>query len=134
MASLLVHFPSYNSTGMNDIKAKWIKDISEITNASFIGVQEHFKTVNLENSFDNWFPEHKQHIKSGHREIGQSSGRAKGGLLQLIKKTLDIKVRAIKCENFRIQAQLLFFSNITYYGLIHIFLQTTKTIDLTVQN
>ena len=98
---------------MNDIKAKWIKDISKTTNSSFIGVQEHFKTVNLENSFDNWFSEYKQSITPGHRAIGQDSGRAKGGLLQLIQKNLDIKVRVIKCKHFRVQAQLLVFPNIT---------------------
>ena len=59
MTSPNMNFISYNSTGMNDMKAKWISDLLVTTGASFLGVQEHFKTINLEKSFDNWFPEYK---------------------------------------------------------------------------
>ena len=113
MISPYVNFISYNSTGMNDFKAKWINDLIVTTKASFIGVQEHFKTTNLTTSFDNWFPEHKHFAKPGHRELGQDKGRAKGGLLQLINKSMDIKVKPVKCENFRVQAQLLYFTKMT---------------------
>ena len=128
MASPYVNFLSYNSTGMNEIKAKWIKDLVNVTNASFIGVQEHFKTVNLENSFDNLFPEHNHHIEPGVREAGQDNGRAKGGLLQLIQKSLDIKVTKIRCEHFRIQAQLLSFPNITLLWINAYFPTDNQTI------
>ena len=108
---------------MNDIKAKWIRDLYLTTDASFIGVQEHFKTVNLEKSFDNWFPEHKHSVEPGHRESEQDNSRAKGGLLQLIKKAFDIKVKVMKCEHFRIQAQLIYFQNITL-SWINVYLPT----------
>ena len=113
MTSPNMNFISYNSTGMNDMKAKWISDLLVTTGASFLGVQEHFKTINLEKSFDNWFPEYKHCSKPGHREPGQDSGRAKGGLLQLIHKNVQIKVEPVKCENFRVQAQLLHFTSMT---------------------
>ena len=61
------------------------------TGASFVGIQEHFKTVNIDKSFSQWFPEHTCHVKPGHRESGQEGGRAKGGLAQLIKKSHDIQ-------------------------------------------
>ena len=49
----------------------------------------------------------------GHRDSGQDRGRPKGGLAQLINRTLDIKVTTINCDNFRLQAQLIVFPNIT---------------------
>ena len=51
MVNPYANFLSYNSTGINDVKAKWIRDLYMTTDASFVGVQEHFKTVNIDKSF-----------------------------------------------------------------------------------
>ena len=104
MVNPFVNFLSYNSTGINDMKAKWIRDLYQTTDASFIGIQEHFKTVNIDKSFPQWFPEHRCYVKPGHRETGQDNGRAKGGLAQLAKKTHDIKIKNVRCDNYRLQA------------------------------
>ena len=55
-----VNFLSYNSTGLSEIKIKWIRDLCFSTNASFIGIQEHFrKNKNIDNIFGSGFPERK---------------------------------------------------------------------------
>lgn len=89
------------------MKAKWIQDLYKTTDASFIGIQELFKTVNLNKSFLNWFPEHNCYVEPGNRETRQDNGRAKGGLAQLIKKSHDIQVQNVRSDSYRIQAQLL---------------------------
>ena len=95
---------------MNDAKIKWINDLLLTTNASFIGIQEHFRTCKtLDDLFKKNFPTNKCHTKSGVRVAGQGNGRAKGGLAQLCNKNLNIKVKNIQTENFRIQAQILDF-------------------------
>ena len=34
-----VNFISYNSTGLDTVKTKWVRDLAETTNTSFIGLQ-----------------------------------------------------------------------------------------------
>ena len=36
-------FLSYNSTGLNSVKTKWIRDIVKLTKSDYISIQEHFK-------------------------------------------------------------------------------------------
>ena len=38
-----VNFISYNSTGINSVKTKWIRELCDITDSSYICIQEHFK-------------------------------------------------------------------------------------------
>ena len=110
MTQQYVNFLSYNSTGLNEAKIKWINDLIVTTNASFIGIQEHFrKSKAVDDIFKLNFPTNNCYIKPGYRPAGQEKGRPRGGLGQLLNKKLDVKVNNLQTENFRIQAQLLNF-------------------------
>ena len=104
-----VNFLSYNSTGLDSIKADFIRNLYSITECDFISIQEHFKkTKSLDNFFKCNFPEHTSYVIPGVRELDQDSGRPKGGIAQLRNKKLDIKVDGIETKSFRIQAQILY--------------------------
>jgi exonuclease III len=108
-----VSFISYNSTGINTVKTKWIRDLMKVTNASFIQLQEHFKKNKATDKFFiEQFPEHNSYVIPGYREKTQDQGRPMGGLAQLCKNNLDVKKNRIKCDNFRIQAQVLKFQSV----------------------
>ena len=107
-----VNFLSYNSTGLDSIKAEYIRNLYNLTNCSFISIQEHFKkTKSIDKFFKDNFPEHTSYVIPGFREIGQDTGRPKGGIAQLRKKKIDIKVDRVETKSFRIQAQILHFPN-----------------------
>ena len=120
-----VNFLSYNSTGLDSIKADYIRNLYNVTKCDFISIQEHFKkTKSIDKFFKDNFPENTSYVIPGVREKDQDSGRPKGGIAQLRNKKLDIKVDRIEEEkasefkhrfcNFKIQ---------DFYGLIHTFLQ-----------
>ena len=46
-----VKFLSYNSTGMNKVKSKWIRDLMDTCGVSYCGVQEHFKKIKMVGSY-----------------------------------------------------------------------------------
>ena len=107
MAKNYVNFLSYNSTGLNEAKIKWIQDLIKTTDSSFIGIQEHFrKNKSTEDLFVQNFAGNQCYIVPGHRDEGQTRGRPKGGLAQLVNNRLDVKIKPVKCENFRIQAKV----------------------------
>ena len=113
MADPSVTFLSYNSTGMNTLKSRWLRDLINLTKASFVQVQEHFKSnKNIDQFFVEQFPDHSTFVKPAHREKHQDSGRAKGGIAQLKETSLDIKTNRIKNSSFRIQAQILDFPTV----------------------
>ena len=101
-----VTFMSYNSTGFDSIKAKFISDLSDDYKIDFISIQEHFKFVNCDRLFKP-ISEFNCYVIPGYRRPGQLVGRAKGGLAQLRRKTCDVKVTRIATSSFRIQAQVL---------------------------
>ena len=87
-----VSFLSYNSTGLNTVKTKWIRDLIKMTDASFIQVQEHFKkNRTLDRFFSEEFPEHNSYAIPGHRDTNQDQGRPMGGLAQLCRSSLFIR-------------------------------------------
>ena len=43
MVTPTANFMSYNSTGMNSIKADWIRNLYKLTKCDFVSIQEHFK-------------------------------------------------------------------------------------------
>ena len=113
MASPLVTFLSYNSTGMNTIKAVWIRDLLKVTNSHFVGIQEHFKrTKTVDKFFRDQFDDYNSYVVPAHRDQGQDSGRAKGGLATLSSKQLDVQCKRIMTKTYRIQAQTLHFPNL----------------------
>ena len=101
---------SYNSTGLDLQKVNWINDIMDTCDISFFQLQEHFKaSKTIESSFNRYFPNHICHVKPGHRENLQGSGRAKGGLAQLCSKSFSVKKEKIVTFHWRLQAQILHF-------------------------
>ena len=110
MATPTVNFISYNSTGINSIKTSWIRDLFKVTNADFLGIQEHFKSSkSVDKFFKEQFPDMLSYVIPASRGETQDSGRARGGLTQLSRKSLNMKIERIKTDNFRIQAQILNF-------------------------
>ena len=80
-------FLSYNSTGLNTVKSKWIRDVMKLTKADFISIQEHFKkTKSIDKYFIDEFPNQSSFVVPGYRESGQDSGRPKGGIAMLSSK------------------------------------------------
>ena len=87
-----VNFLSYNSTGLDSIKSEYIRNLYNLTDCSFISIQEHFKkTKSIDKFFKDNFPEHTSYVIPGFREIGQDSGRPKGGIAQLRIRKLVLK-------------------------------------------
>ena len=108
MATSTVNFISYNSTGLDTVKTKWVRDLSDTTNTPFIGIQEHFKSnKNTEKYFQDQFPSFNSHVTPGFREPGINAGRPKGGLAQLIDKRFKMIKNKISVNNSRVQAQIL---------------------------
>jgi exonuclease III len=113
MTMSTISFLSYNSTGMNTLKTKWIRNLINLTGASFIQIQEHFKkNKSTEKFFNDQFPDQSSYIIPGYREQNQDSGRPIGGLAQLSQSNLDIKKNRVQCDKFRVQAQVLGFTNV----------------------
>ena len=101
---------SYNSTGFNTLKTKWLRDLIDLTNVDFISIQEHFKkTKGIEDYFANEFPNYSPFVVPGYREPGVDSGRPKGGIAMLSTKQKKVNKVRIKTSSFRIQAQILTF-------------------------
>ena len=105
-------FLSYNPTGFNSVKSKWIKDLIDVTSADFISIQEHFrKSKTIENYFSQEFPNQSGYILPGYRESGTITGRPKGGLAMLSNNNIKVKKTRITTNSFRVQAQVLNLPN-----------------------
>ena len=105
-------FLSYNSTGINSVKCQFINDLSDEYNVNYVAIQEHFKcTKNTDKFFRDKFGQYYSYVIPGHRTPGQEYGRAKAGLAQLSRKSIDIRKDRINTRSFRIQAQVLNFSS-----------------------
>ena len=111
MAASVTNFMSYNGTGLDTMKCKWLSDIITVTNCDFCSVQEHFKK-NVGNHFARNFPEYYSYVIPAVRGAEQDVGRPKGGLAQLHNAMIDIKSERVKTKCFRLQAQILHFPNI----------------------
>ena len=77
-----VNFLSYNSTGLDSIKADYIRNLYNVTICDFIYIQEHFKkTKSIDKFFKDNFSENISYVIPGVRGKYQDSGRPKGALL-----------------------------------------------------
>ena len=77
-----VKFLSYNSTGMNQVKSQWVQDLMDTCDASYCGIQEHFKKIKtVQKYFKSEFPKCDSLVQPAYREEGRDTGRAQGGLL-----------------------------------------------------
>ena len=116
MDNTVVNVMSYNSTGLDSVKTDWIRDIMITCKIDFFQLQEHFKTIKtLDSYFRKEFPTTDSYAMPGIREPFQDSGRAKGGLAQLVSKDMNIKKEKIPSKSWRIQAQVL---HVNAYKLI----------------
>ena len=112
MAMPYVNFLSYNSTGIDCVKTDWVRTIIETCDISFLQIQEHFKvtkSTTTDKYFKKEFRESDSYLIPAHRDSGQDSGRAKGGLAQISDKSLDVRKEIISTKSFRLQAQILNF-------------------------
>ena len=81
-----------------------------MTNADYLTVQEHFKKNKLvDKYFKEQFPDYSPYVIPAYRENTQDSGRPKGGIAQLSKKSIKVKHERVRTKSFRIQAQVLHF-------------------------
>ena len=108
-----VKFLSYNSTGMNQVKSQWVQDLMDTCDASYCGIQEHFKKIKtVQKYFKSEFPKCDSLVQPAYREEGRDTGRAQGGLLQLSLKTMQgVRNEKLATESWRIQAQILHFGD-----------------------
>ena len=112
-AEKVVKFLSYDSTGMNQVKSKWICELMDTCDASFCNIQEHFKkTKTLQRYFNSEFRECDAVVLPAHREEGRDTGRAQGGLAQLSRKSLGgLRREKVVTGSWRVQAQILHFGD-----------------------
>ena len=100
-----VNFLSYNSTGLNPVKSKWICDLMKTCNINFCSIQEHFKkTKNLSNYFKAEFRGYESYAVAAYREEGRDTGRAKGGLAQLCCGAEGVRREKVMTGSWRLQA------------------------------
>ena len=112
MTNPTVSFMGYNSTGIDKQKCLWISELCDMADISYLSIQEHFKIAkNRDKYFSENFDKFNSYVIPGYRAKGQDSGRPKAGLAQLSRKELDVKKSRIVTKNFRLQAQILNFSN-----------------------
>ena len=104
-----VTFMSYNPTGLDStVKCRFSNEICDEYNVDFMSIQEHFKsTKTTDQYFKKKFPDHFSYVVAAQRSPGQEYGRAKAGLAQLTKKTLQVKKTRVATQGFRVQAQVL---------------------------
>ena len=104
-----VNFLSYNSTGFDSVKTKWVRDLLDTCKISFCGLQEHFKRIKtLPRLFRSEFSKYDSLVLPAHREEGRDTGRAQGGLAQLVMKG-SVRRQLVPTGGWRLQAQILHF-------------------------
>ena len=108
MAIPCAKFLSYNGTGLDTIKSRWLRDLCKVSNADFCSIQEHLKK-NKGSFFKNKFPDFDTYFTPAFREMERDSVRAKGGLAQLSSNNCKVKTVRIPTKNFRLQAQVQHF-------------------------
>ena len=110
MAKPTVKFMSYNSTGLNSAKVMWVNELAKTCDIQMCSIQEHFKkSQSLTRFFKSAFPKFETSFVPGHREDSRDTGRAQGGLAQLVRKDLKIRKSAVMTSNWRLQGQILHF-------------------------
>ena len=88
-----INFMSYNSTGLDSVKCSWISDLLQTFDIQFGQIQEHFKAnKSTESYFRKAFSSYESFIIPGYKEPFRDSGRPKGGLAQLARKNMDLKL------------------------------------------
>ena len=104
-----VTFMSYNPTGLDStVKCSFSNDICDEYDVDFLSIQEHFKsTKTTDQYFKKKFPDYFSYVVAAQRSPGQEYGRAKAGLAQLTRKSVQVKKERISIGGYRVQAQIL---------------------------
>ena len=59
LATPMVKFMSYNSTGLDTVKTAWTRDLCKLTSTNYLSIQEHFmKNKAVNTYFKNQFPDY----------------------------------------------------------------------------
>ena len=91
---------SYNSTGMDCVKVKWINELLDVLKIDLCCIQEHFKAIQTVNQYFN--------VKAAIREDDNAAaGRPRGGLAQFVNLCKSFKKERIMVRNWRLQAQVI---------------------------
>ena len=105
-----VTFMSYNSTGMNSIKAQWLNEACDDLEVDYCALQEHFKnTKSTDKFFRDKFSKYNSYVIPAYRAPGVDSGRCSGGITQFSRKCYNVKKDGVKNSSYRVQAQVLNF-------------------------
>ena len=105
---------SYNMTGADANKCRWVRDLAAEQNVSYAALQEHFKTVkSTEQWFQNQFTNFHTYVVPAYRLPGMDSGRGRGGLAQLALRSTAVARARVATRSPRLQAQLLTFPTCT---------------------
>ena len=97
MASPTVSFMGYNSTGIDKHKCVWINELCDMTDTSYLSIQEHFKIAkNTDQYFSEKFNKFNSYVIPGYRAKGQDSGRPKAGLAQLSRNKLELSCAKLR--------------------------------------
>ena len=103
-------FMSYNSTGIDQNKCKWIKYVANNEGVNYTTLQEHFKTVkSTAQWFCGQFKEYSTYVTQAYRLPGTANGRGRGGLVQLCLRDTAVPRTRVATKSPRLQAQVLSF-------------------------
>ena len=110
MVTPTVNFMSFNSTGFNEIKTDWIRNLCKTADIDLFSVQEHFISSKFVHKYcKEQFPLYASYAIPEIRSENQDSGRARGGLAQFWTKNINVKVERVSTKCSRVQAQVLVF-------------------------
>ena len=75
LATPMVKFISYNSTGLDTVKSAWTRDLCKLTKTDYLSIQEHFmKNKSVNTYFKKQFPDYSAYVIPGFREKCQDVG------------------------------------------------------------
>ena len=112
MDSKTINLISYNSTGLDMAKVKWINDLMETFDVDLLQIQEHFKAIkSVDNYFKKNFTDFDSFVMPAIRDNENHAGRPKGGLTQFVKKGGKFKKERISSSSWRVQCQVLHVEN-----------------------
>ena len=74
-------FMSYNSTGLDSAKIRFIFDICDQFDVDFLSLQEHFKFVNVARYFKSGFGDFSSYVVPGHRILANLQVELKPALV-----------------------------------------------------
>ena len=108
----IVKLISYNTTGLDTIKLKWINELLETFDIELVQLQEHFKAIRqVDSYYKQNFKKYDSYAIPAIRGNVNHVGRPKGGLVQMVNKQSIIKKERIPNKSWRVQAQVLHVKN-----------------------